>query len=205
MKNANAAREKPVIDLLEPIVGIRWAKRLAVIYPTPRAMRNVDTQRLLDIGLPVKKAELLSAAIEFGWQCIEMNDSDNIINSPVALYESLRRMLREPEYEQVGVIYVNNARKSISKQIHSVGSQTNAIMDARKLLREGLRLGATGFLIGHNHPSGDPRPSQNDIDVTVQVYKASQVLGMPLLDHMIISDGRTKYHSMRESHTWIWA
>ena len=194
-----------MIELLEPIVGIRWAKRLAVLYPTPRAMRNVDTQRLLDIGLPVKKAELLSAAIEFGWQCIEMNDSDNVINSPVALYESLRRMLREPEYEQVGVIYVNNARKSISKQIHSVGSQTNAIMDARKLLREGLRLGATGFLLGHNHPSGDPRPSQCDIDVTAQVYKASQVIGMPLLDHMIISDGRIKYHSMRETHTWIWA
>ena len=193
-----------MIDLLEPIVGIRWAKRLAVLYPTPRAMRNVDTQRLLDVGLPVKKAELLSAAIEFGWQCIQMNDSENVINSPIALYESLRRMLREPDYEQVGVIYVDSARKSISKQIHSIGNQTNTILDPVKLLREGLRVGATGFLVGHNHPSGNPNPSQSDIDITLRIHKAAQIVGMPLLDHMIISDGIIKYHSMRESHQWIW-
>ena len=193
-----------MIELLEPIVGIRWAKRLAVLYPTPRAMRNVDTQRLLDVGLPVKKAELLSAAIEFGWQCIQMNDSENVINSPIALYESLRRMLREPDYEQVGVIYVDSARKSISKQIHSIGNQTNTILDPVKLLREGLRVGATGFLVGHNHPSGNPNPSQSDIDITLRIHKAAQIVGMPLLDHMIISDGITKYHSMRESHQWIW-
>jgi len=194
-----------MIELLKPIVGIRWAKRLAALYPTPRAMRNVDTQRLLAIGLPVKKAELLSAAIEFGWEAIQMNQTDNVINSPIALYSTLRNMLREPDYEQVGVIYVNNSLNPISKQIHSVGSQANTILDPLKLLREGLRLGATAFHLGHNHPSGNPKPSKQDLEITDRICKAANVVGLRLLDHMIIADGQTKYHSMREHNLELWA
>jgi DNA repair protein RadC len=72
----------------------------------------------------------------------------------------------------------------------SVGSLNESIVHPRELYREAIRHSAAAVIVVHNHPSGDPTPSAEDIEVTVRLRDAGRVVGIDLLDHLVIGDGR---------------
>jgi DNA repair protein RadC len=77
-----------------------------------------------------------------------------------------------------------------------IGSINASIVHPRELFQRLLLVNASSFVVGHNHPSGDPRPSKEDISVTERIKEAGNIMGIELLDHIIIGD--TKYLSFRE-------
>lgn len=81
----------------------------------------------------------------------------------------------------------NNAR---GFKIVATGAMDASQVDPRTIFRDALALGAAGFILAHNHPSGDPAPSQEDRAVTSRIAYGAALLGMPLLDHIIIGAGR---------------
>jgi DNA repair protein RadC len=191
-------------ELLTDIVGKRWAARLCELYTTPRDLAQAEAAELLSFGLPESKVKALVAGLELGFQSTQLQHNSSSITSSIELYSALRPHLRG-EYERVVVLYVDNMKQVIATKLHSIGSSTMTVMDPKKLLREGLKLGAAAFFMGHNHPSGSVTPSRQDLEVTQRIITASNAVTMPLIDHMVVADGRVKYCSFREDYPQLWS
>jgi len=191
-------------QLLTDIVGKRWAARLCEIYTSPRDLAQAEAADLLSFGLPESKVKALVAGLKLGFQSTQLAHNSTSITTAIELYSALRPHLRG-EYEKVVVLYVDNQKHIIATKLHSIGSSSMTIMDPKKLLREGLKLGASGFFMGHNHPSGSVTPSKQDLDNTMRCIRAADTVFMPLIDHMVVADGRVKYCSLREEYPQLWA
>lgn len=93
------------------------------------------------------------------------------------------------EEENLSVIYLNSRHVAISTRILTRGSTSFTIVDPKQVLRPAIELDATAFVMAHNHPSGDPTPSPQDVDVTKRMAEAGHVLGITLFDHIVIAAG----------------
>jgi DNA repair protein RadC len=78
----------------------------------------------------------------------------------------------------------------------SVGSLNASIVHPRELFREAINASAASVILAHNHPSGDPAPSPEDVDLTLKLVEAGKMLDIPVLDHVVLGDG--KYISFKE-------
>ena len=112
-------------------------------------------------------------------------------------YELLKQMYDADtlEYcESSIVIYLNRANNSIGWQKISQGGITGTVVDVRMVLATALKCGATGIILSHNHPSGNLFPSDADDKLTKQIFEASKIMEIQLLDHLIITtDGYYSY------------
>jgi DNA repair protein RadC len=99
--------------------------------------------------------------------------------------------------EQFRVLMLNARHRVLRVETPFVGGQSSVEVHPREVFRRAVEAGAAGIVAVHNHPSGDPTPSMEDRRLTHRLEDAGQVLGIPLLDHVIIGQGR--YVSFRES------
>jgi len=104
--------------------------------------------------------------------------------------------LRHLESERFILMLLDNKCSLVHESVISVGTVNYACISVREIFKNALEYGAVNIIMVHNHPSGDPAPSNEDIISTGQVYDAGKLMGIPLLDHIIIGDNR--YVSLRE-------
>ena len=98
------------------------------------------------------------------------------------------------EYEeQFCAMYLNRANRVLGIARHSIGGVSGTIVDAKQILGVALKCNATAFILCHNHPSGNLRPSPSDIEITKKIEKAAQFMDIILLDHLILTP--TDYYS----------
>ena len=83
----------------------------------------------------------------------------------------------------------------------SRGTLTSSLVHPREVFGPAVRMGAAAVIVGHNHPSGDPAPSAEDVDVTKRLRDAGQLLGVPLLDHVVVGE-EGRFSSLRERLSW---
>jgi len=102
--------------------------------------------------------------------------------------------------ERFGMLALNAKGDLLADRVLAQGTATALLISPREFFREALRYGATTALAWHNHPSGDPGPSQEDIQLTNRLRSAGDSLGVPLADHIVV--GRDTYHSFRASEKW---
>lgn len=102
--------------------------------------------------------------------------------------------------ERFGLLALNARGELLADRILSMGTVTATLISPREFFREALRYGATTALAFHNHPSGDPTPSREDVHLTHRLRVAGEHLGIPLADHVIVGQGR--YHSFRAEEGW---
>ena len=100
------------------------------------------------------------------------------------------------ETEHVRVLYLNAKNRIIKSEDISMGNVTSASMDIKCVFSSAIRLKASAIILVHNHPSGDPQPSREDVTSTKRLSEAGQLLDIPVLDHIII--GRGQYKSLTE-------
>ena len=105
--------------------------------------------------------------------------------------------LRHEKQERTKLLMLNTKSMLLGECDISKGTVNASIITPRELFIEALQKNATAIVILHNHPSGDPTPSQDDIDTTARIKKAGEFIGIPLLDHIII--GNNCYSSFREA------
>jgi len=98
--------------------------------------------------------------------------------------------------EKLAVAMLDVKNRVIGLNDVSLGGINSSVVHPREVLKPALLVNAYSIILGHNHPSGDPEPSQEDIDVTKKINKACRLMNIPLLDHIII--GHEGYYSMRE-------
>lgn len=94
------------------------------------------------------------------------------------------------------MLYLTTKNMVIEEKTLFIGSLNTAIVHPREIFREAVKRSAAAFICVHNHPSGDPTPSNEDIEVTKRLRECGELIGVDFLDHIIIGDG--KYVSLKE-------
>lgn len=148
-------------------------------------------------GIGTAKASSLSAALELGRRmaaCGVMNKVHMGCSADAAqiFMEDMRHLKKE--HFKCALLNVKN--QVISIENVSVGGLSGTNAHPREVFEGAIRKGANAIIVAHNHPSGDPTPSEDDISLTKRIYESGEVLGIRLLDHIIVGDGC--YVSMRE-------
>ncbi|MDD2952305.1 MAG: DNA repair protein RadC [Parabacteroides sp.] len=141
-------------------------------------------------GIGEAKAVTICAAMELGKR---RGTSEGLqreqIRSSKDAYLSLQAELRDLPYEELWVILTNPANKILKKAKVGQGGINTSPADIRLILKTALMETATGFILCHNHPSGNIKPSRQDDALTEQVQKAAKIMDLILLDHIILTDG----------------
>jgi DNA repair protein RadC len=104
--------------------------------------------------------------------------------------------LRYLDHEEFWVVLVNTRNKVIGEQRLYQGTLNGCMVRNGEIFRKAVELGAASIIIVHNHPSGDPNPSPEDVQTTRQISEAGKLMNIPLLDHVVIGGGR--YVSLKE-------
>lgn len=108
----------------------------------------------------------------------------------------LMPILRYEVKENFVVLLLNTQNKIIGHRVVSIGSLSASIVHPREVFKEAIKVNAASIIVAHNHPSGDPSPSREDVAVTERLVKAGKIMDIKVLDHIIIGD--SKYLSMKE-------
>lgn len=147
-------------------------------------------------GVGEAKATQLMAAIELGRRVNNLNQGERVvIKNPDDCADYLMNDMRFLHQEHFVVLYLNTKQEVIHKQSIFIGSLNQAIVHPREIFREGVKRTCFAIICVHNHPSGDPTPSKEDIKVTKRLVECGKVMGIELLDHVIIGDN--KYISLK--------
>jgi DNA repair protein RadC len=166
-------------------------------------LREVGAAELTQIhGVGPAKAATILAGIELGKRVFQSRPpSKDPIDSPKAGADLLSADLMWESQERFAVVMLDVKNRPIGTKIISIGTATQTLAHPRDIFREVIRQGATRAIVAHNHPSGNVEPSPEDIQVTCQLLQGAQLLGIPLLDHLILGHGQ--YQSLRQV-TSLW-
>lgn len=149
-------------------------------------------------GLGQAKAATVLAALEIGRRIASAKPIEKIhLSCPQDVADFLMPRLRYAAREQFVVILLNGKNKVIGTEVVSEGSLSNSIVHPREVYAPALLHHAAAIMVAHNHPSGDPKPSDEDKEITRLLERSGKVLGIPLIDHVIIGDGN--YYSFLEN------
>lgn len=140
-------------------------------------------------GIGTAKAITVMAALELGKRRNEAQiPGKNGITSSRDVFNSVRALLCDLTYEEFWVLYLNQANHIIEKNRISQGGISGTVADIRIILKRGLELLTSSLIICHNHPSGNLKPSENDIRLTTKIKNAAAHMDIKLLDHLIVAD-----------------
>ncbi len=120
------------------------------------------------------------------------------VSSPKALSDYFMEDMRHLKEENFIVILLDAKCKMLGHKIISKGSLTSSIVHPREVYKAAIQKSAYSIIVIHNHPSGDPTPSKEDIQITKRLKESGDLMGIPLLDHIIIGDGL--YISLKEEN-----
>lgn len=167
------------------------------------ALREASLQQLTAIsGVGPAKATTILAAIELGKRVYQFRPSDRaIVDDPNIAASALANDLMWQAQEKFAVLLLDTKHRLLGSHVITIGTATETLAHPRDIFREVLRNGATRMIIAHNHPSGNTEPSSEDIQLTQQLLEGAQLLGIPILDHLILGNG--DFRSLRQ-HTTLW-
>jgi DNA repair protein RadC len=110
---------------------------------------------------------------------------------------TMHRLLGLTDREHLAALFLNGHHRVTGAHVIAVGGQHGiGTIEARTVFRAAIAACASAVILGHNHPSGDPTPSPEDIATTANLMKAGKVLGIPILDHVIVTRDSRRWHSM---------
>ena len=148
-------------------------------------------------GIGEAKAITILAACELGKRRqMEKAEERPDLGTATFIYNHMHPVLQDSDVEEFWVLLMNQNHRLIKKLCISRGGITEGAVDIRIIMREAVLVNATIIAVCHNHPSGSLRPSKPDDDLTFSLLKASQLMRIKLLDHVIVTDGN--YYSYHE-------
>lgn len=157
-----------------------------------RQLSDATVEQLTNIkGIGTAKALQLQAGIELGKRMARSKLADVVtIRSPQDVMNLMSEQLRYLQKEHFVCLFLNTKNHVIAEETLSMGSLNGSIVHPREVFRAAIKRSSAAIICVHNHPSGDPTPSTDDIEVTQRLVEAGQLLGIEVLDHVIIGDQR---------------
>lgn len=140
-------------------------------------------------GIGEAKSIAIVAALELGRRRQSESPTDKpIINSSNSAWKVLLETLSDNNFEKFCILLLSRANKVLRSVVISEGGLTGTVVDPKKIFKIALDNNAASIILGHNHPSGQLKPSKNDIDITQKLVHAGDLLECPVLDHIIVGD-----------------
>ncbi|SDD24183.1 DNA repair protein RadC [Paenibacillus sp. UNCCL117] len=172
--------------------AVRLAERLLRESGGLRKLADVSIEQLTEIkGIGAAKALQIKAGIELGRRMARsaMNDAVTI-RSPQDAAALLMEDMRYLQKEHFVCLFLNTKNHVIGQETLSMGSLNASIVHPREVFRAAIKRSSASIVCAHNHPSGDPTPSPEDIQLTQRLVEAGEIVGIEVLDHLIIGDRR---------------
>lgn len=168
------------------------ADRILMHFEGIKLLRDATVEELTAIkGIGVAKSLNILAAIELGKRISSYKSVDTyIIRSPEDGANYVMEEMRNLAQEHFVALFLNTKNQIIHRQTLFIGSLNASIVHPRELFREAVRRSAASVLVCHNHPSGDPTPSQEDILVTKRLVESGKIIGIEVIDHLVIGNER---------------
>jgi DNA repair protein RadC len=170
-----------------------------------RGLLRLNTEDLRSYpGIGGVKALQMQAMIEISRRILSTGEAAPLMDSPERIYNWLRPLVDGEPVEKFWVLSLNRKNRLLRCQAVTSGTATASLVHPREVFREAIRNSASALVCAHNHPSGDPSPSQADIRATRQLREAARVVQLDLLDHVIIGQREhdpkgSGYYSFAES------
>ncbi|MBF0328570.1 MAG: DNA repair protein RadC [Nitrospirae bacterium] len=166
-----------------------------------RSLKNIDDASAAELskinGLGTAKIAQLKAAFEIGKRMMaDPKDNRPVLSSSSAVYSFLSPALRHIKKEKFLCLMLDAKNRLLREHLVSEGTLTNSVIHPREAFKEAIKESAASVIFVHNHPSGDPTPSKEDISITERLKSTGNIVGITVLDHLIIGDGR--YVSLNE-------
>lgn len=157
-------------------------------------LRNIPDMSVAEMtrikGIGETKALQIHAGIELGRRLsLSIKGETPVIRSPGDAATLLMEDLRYLQKEHFICLFLNTKNQVIAKETLSMGSLNASLVHPREVFRAAIKRGSASLICAHNHPSGDPEPSREDIALTNRLVEAGNIIGIEVLDHIIIGDG----------------
>lgn len=184
-------KNKSALQLAEEVIAYTSNELGGLGRATARELAAIE-------GIGLSKACSIEAAVELSRRLKETcgNEErykvDSVHDAAKLLIDDYKLEKREHLVELI----LNNRREVEAKVTISIGALSQSVAGPREVYAPAIRHGAAGIILAHNHPSGNPNPSQDDINTTRRLQEVGKVIGIELLDHIIL--GRNSYTSLRE-------
>ena len=148
-------------------------------------------------GIGSAKAAEVMAAVELGKRLnVHIARQRAMVTCPEDAADYAMPRFRYEDREHFAVILLNVKNHILSMPVISVGSLTASVVHPREVFKAAIQQAAASIILVHNHPSGDPTPSKEDIEVTARMVQVGRVMDIPVLDHIIL--GNDNYISLKE-------
>lgn len=177
---------------------LRLAERLLAQCNGLSGVARASVKELCTVrGIGPAKAVEIKAALEIGRRLLAMAPEERPrVTSPADAANLLMAEMMLLEQEHLRLILLDTRNHVLQIPTVYIGSLNTSVIRVGELFRAAIRENAAAFIVAHNHPSGDPSPSPEDVHVTRQIASAGKLLDIELLDHVII--GRQRYVSLKE-------
>jgi len=167
------------------------AKAILARYKNLKGLLNASAKELTDIkGIGMAKSAQIIAALELGRRAVSEKNGNNTsfrCSEEVANYYI--PLLKDLKKEQFRVLLLDIKNKVIKEVLISMGSLTSSIVHPREVIKPAVKESAASIIFIHNHPSGDPEPSVDDMEITDRLCKSCSIMGISVLDHIIVAEG----------------
>ena len=179
--------------------AVRLAERLLSQFGGLAGIARARIPQLSSLpGVGLAKAAQVKAAFELGKRLATSVDGPKaVVRAASDAAALVMEDLRHRQQECLAAIFLDVRNQVIRVRIVTVGTLTGSPAHPREVFREALAQGCASLIVCHNHPSGDPTPSKEDIALTARLVQAGELMGVPLLDHIVIGGGR--YVSLKEA------
>jgi len=178
---------KNVIEIASQILSKYSKKRLL-------QMTYNDLSKIS--GIDSAKATTLLAAFELSKRALEVNDTNLPVISDAKDAVAQLSDMRDLKKEHLVALYLNAKNQLVHKETISMGTLNANLVHPREVFEPALKYSAAQIIAAHNHPSGDPKPSEDDLEVTKRLIEAGKMMGIELMDHVIVS--KNSHFSFKE-------
>jgi len=174
------------------------AQELLTKFGNIKAIGQATIEELSQIkGIGLAKAAQIKACFELGRrEELEPEIKNFDIKDPEAVVRAIRASIRDKAKEHFKLILLNPRNRIIGISTISIGTLNASLVHPREVFKDAITHSAASVVLAHNHPSGDPEPSEDDIKITKKLVESGKILGIEVLDHIII--GKNNFCSFKE-------
>ncbi len=201
-------KESPAKRFNLPVESLRNEELLAVLIgcPVEKAREIIEEHSLSVLAdsnyeelkkiLSPKKARIVLAAFELSKRALQKGITVySVISCPEETLPYLHD-IRSERKENFLCLYLNARNQVIHKEIISIGSLSASIVHPREVFHPAIEHCAANIILSHNHPSGNPEPSTDDIELTRRLVKAGEIMGLDIIDHVVVCEN--EFTSLKE-------
>jgi DNA repair protein RadC len=202
---AHGAYNLSEIELLAILLGtgsakvnaIKLSEKLLREFPLKKMSESSLKQIRKYPGVGIAKAARIAAALELGERLYAPTSVTKIILTSAKDVLSEVRDIADKKQEYLIVLYLNARQELVLKEVVGMGSLNSLQITPKEIFSHALQTPCASIIVVHNHPSNDPTPSDDDIHFTRKIHEAGEVMGIPLVDHVIVC--KAGYYSFREN------